>query len=232
MSNPCKLACIAVSLFVLNAVSPSVSSAADGAAAPKPVEAAPAPVQTQAVGATAPSPAVPAVDSKPLAPLTPLPELVKPAPAPVPRIGYVDIVRIGQDSAKGKAAQAQIKSRLEKLQTQVTARQKQLDKQKSSIQEKLPSLSPDQRAVKAKEFEKKVLEFQKFVQKGEKEMQSLQEGLTRKLADDVKAAAASYGKANGFISIVVNREILYQSSDVTMQDLTDELIKSLDAGGK
>jgi outer membrane protein len=223
----CKLACIALSLFMFTAMSATVSPAADEAAAAQPAVSVPATAPAQP--GEAPAAAEPAAEPKHLAPLTALPEFLKPASATAPRIGYVDISRLGQDSTRGKAAQTQLKTRLEKLQSQIAAKQKQLDKQKNAIQEKLPTLSPDQRAAKAREFEKKVTEFQKFVQKSEKEMQALQEELTRKLADEVKAAAATYGKTAGFTAIVVNRDILYQGSDVATQDVTDELIRLVDS---
>jgi outer membrane protein len=232
MSKPCKLSCIALSLFLITAMSATISPAAEEtttAAQPAVSDPATAPAQP----AEAPAAAVPAVEPKPAAPLAALPEFLKPSAATVTRIGYVDIIRIGQDSSRGKTLQSQMKTRLEKLKSQVTSKQKQLEKQKTAIQEKLATLSPDQRAAKAREFEKKVTEFQKFVQKGEKDMQALQEELTRKLADEVKAAAANYGKSAGFTAIVVNRDILYQGSDVATQDVTDELIRLVDgAKGK
>lgn len=230
MTNLRKRSSIALLLLILTLLSVSISPAADDPTAGKPAETPGA----NSLPSAAPSVEQATKSSQPAQPasgpalLAPLPEFGKSSGTGTSRIGYVDIVRIGQDSARGKAAQAQIKSRLEKLQAQVTSKQKQLDKQKNAIQEKLPSMSPDQRAAKAKEFEKKVTDFQKFVQKSDKDMQALQEELTRKLADEVKAAAASYGRANGLTAIVVSRDLLYQDSGVAMQDVTDELIRLVD----
>ena len=97
---------------------------------------------------TAPAPAVAATPQ----------EQKKVGPYQTPRIGYLDITRIGNESSPGKAAQGRLKAKAEKYQSQIAAKQKQLEKQKAAI---VPSMLPEQRAAKAREFEKKVEEYRK-----------------------------------------------------------------------
>jgi outer membrane protein len=141
------------------------------------------------------------------------------------RIGYADLVRIGNESNLGKTAHAKLAGKSDKYKAQISAKQKQLEKQKSSLEAKLATLSPQQRAEKAKEFEKKVEEYQKFVQKAEKEMQSLQEELTRTLYQQIEQAAAVYGKASGFTAICVKKDLLYLGGGVEVEDVTEALLK-------
>lgn len=148
---------------------------------------------------------------------------------PAVRIGFVDLVRIGQESKQGKKAQAQVKTKKEKYQKQITARQKQLEKQKAAIEEKLPTMAPPERAAKAKEFEKKVEEYRKFVQKAESEMQQVQEHATRVLFQDIQKAAAAYGKANGFTAILTVKEILYLGTGTLPEDATAPVLKEMDS---
>ena len=147
------------------------------------------------------------------------------------RIGYADITRIGNESVPGKAAQARFKAKAEKYQAQIAAKQKQLEKQKAAIEAKLPSLLPEQRAAKAKEFEKKVEEYRKFVQNAEKELKPLEEELARSLFGVIEKVVSDYGKANGYAAIVVKKELLYQGSGVSTQDVTDDILKLVNEKG-
>lgn len=141
------------------------------------------------------------------------------------KIGYVEMGRIAAESGPGKAALAQMKDRTEKLRVQITAKQKQLDKMKSSLEAKLESLTPQQRAAKAKEFQKKVEEYQKFVQNAEKEMRAKEEELTGKLIKSIEKAGAEYGKANGFAAVAPKKDLLFVGDSVEVKDLTEEIIK-------
>ncbi len=172
--------------------------------------------------ATAPAPAVAATPQ----------EQKKVGPYQTLRIGYLDITRIGNESSPGKAAQGRLKAKAEKYQSQIAAKQKQLEKQKAAIEAKLPSMLPEQRAAKAREFEKKVEEYRKFVQNAEKEMKPLEEELTRSLVGMIEKVASDYGKANGYAAIVVKKELLYQGSVVAVQDVTEDILKLVNEQGE
>jgi len=125
-----------------------------------------------------------------------------------------------------------LNTRKEQLQTKVDAKKKQLEKQKSSIEAKIASMTPPQREAKAKEFQKKVEDFQKFGQKSEEELMALQEKETRALFEAIEQAASRYGTANGYAVIVIKKELLHIGKGVDAADVTDSLIKDLDADGK
>jgi outer membrane protein len=188
-------------------------------------EAIPA-VPTPAALPVAPAPA-PATASTPAAVAAPGPaEAAKP---PLIRIGYVEMSRFGAETGVGKAARSRMQEKAEALKKQIAARQKQLEKQKNQLEAKLPTLSPKERAAKAKEFEKKYEEYRKFVEKAEKELQGVEEELTRKLYGEIESAAAAYGKANGLAAIVVKRDLLYAGSGVEAENVTEGVMKLLNA---
>jgi len=167
-------------------------------------------------------------EAQPVPPVASAPGKKAPGPAKAERtirIGYADLVRIGNESNQGKTMHAKLAGKSDKYKAQISAKQKQLEKQKSSLEAKLATLSPQQRADKAKEFEKKIEEYQKFVQKAEKEMQSLQEELTRKLYQQIEQAAGDYGKASGFTAICVKKDLLYLGGGVEVEDVTEALLK-------
>lgn len=150
---------------------------------------------------------------------------------PAPKLGYVDIVRIGSDSERGKALKSLLTARKDALQKKIDGRKKQIEKLKTSIESKLPGMTPHQREAKSKEFQKKLEEFQKFVRSSEEELYTLQEKETTALFADVEKTAVDYGKANDFAVIVVKKELLYVGTAVDAQDVTDALIKALNSAG-
>lgn len=151
--------------------------------------------------------------------------------APAIRIGYVNLAKIGRESVQGKAAQTRFKARADKLETQIAAKQKQLEKQKAALEAKLATLSPEQRAAKAKEFEKKVDEFRKSVQSAQKEMEPLQKELSDTIFKEIERAATAYGKENGYAAIITEKEPLFLGSGVEAQDVTDALLKLVNEKG-
>ena len=150
------------------------------------------------------------------------------ATAQAMRLGHVDIARIGTESRMAKAGQAQLADLKKKLQGQIEAKRNQLDKQKMTLEAKLKTFTPPQREAKAKEFQKKVEEFQKFGMKAEKELQSRQEEFSDKLFKAIEQASTELGKTKGLALVVIKRELLYLGSGVDAQDVTDGLISLID----
>jgi outer membrane protein len=173
----------------------------------------------------------PAAEAKPTAPTDTMVTTVAPpaAPAQSIRIGYVDMVKAATECTQGKAAVAEMKVKTDKYKGQIEAKQKQLEKQKTAIEAKIETMTPQQRAAKAKEFQKKVEEFQKYVQNAEKEMRAKEEDLSGKIFKALEKAAADYGKANGYAAVVAKKELLYVGTGIESKNLTEEIIKAVDA---
>lgn len=202
-------------LFAAIIALPTLSSAADVAPAAESKGAAPARLS---VGA----PQLITTESKPAATTSAL---------PAAKIGYVDVARIGVESDRGKALKALLTTRKDQLQGKVDGRKKQIEKFKASVESKIQSMTPQQREAKAKEFQKKLEEFQKLAQTSEEELFKLQDRETKELYEDIEKSAVAHGKANGFAVIVVKKELLYVGSSVDAQDVTDALIKALNEAG-
>ena len=184
---------------------------------------------------------VPAVELKPVAPvIAPPAGENKPSPQPVAplnvvtskvaepqtlRLGHIDLARVHAESNAGKAGQARLEEKKKKLQTQIEAKRKQIEKLKTSIEAKIASLTQPQREAKAKEFQKKVEEFQKFGQGSENELQNLQQKTIAALYENVEQACAVHAKASNLTLIVIKRELLYLASGVETVDVTDAVVK-------
>jgi len=140
----------------------------------------------------------------------------------------VDIARIAAESETGKSEQAKIGDLKKKLQGQIEAKRKLLDKQKAAIEAKINTLTAQQREAKAKDFQKKVEEFQKFGMNAEKQLQARQEEFSDKLFKAIEQASAEIAKAKGLALVVIKRELLYLGSGVDAQDVTDDVIRQID----
>jgi outer membrane protein len=146
------------------------------------------------------------------------------------RMGHIDLARVNTESDSGKAGQTRLEEKKKKLQAQIETKRKQIEKLKTSIEAKLQSLTPPQREAKAKEFQKKVDEFQKFGQNSENELQTMQQEIIGALYEKVEQACSVYAKANNLALIVIKRELLYLASGVEVTDVTDGVIKLLNQG--
>lgn len=146
----------------------------------------------------------------------------------VVKIGYVDMTKIAETSDVAKVAKAHFESKADRYKAQIETKQKMLEKQKATLEAKLPTYTPEQRAAKIKEYEKKVDELRKMLQKADKEMKPMQEELLREVYGKIEKASREFGGANGFAVILEKRELLYLGSGVDAQDVTAQIIAELD----
>lgn len=143
------------------------------------------------------------------------------------RVGYADIMKIATESEAGKVAKTHFEAKADRYKAQLDTKQKLLEKQKATLEAKLPTYSPEQRAAKIKAYEKKVDELRKMLQKADQEMRPMQEELVKEVYTKIESAARAYGSANGFSAIIDKREILYLGKEIDAEDVTETLIKEL-----
>ncbi len=186
---------------------------------------------TTATAAGLPGPATGASPS-----LSLLPSLKADLPAPVEpaagvRIGVVDINRITSSTAVGKAAQARMREQQARMQKQVDARKRQLERMKADIERQLPMLSPVQRQTKAREFQRKVEELQKFGLQAEKGLMETQARLLKGVQGAIEAAATTIAKDQGLAAVMVKGELLYLGPAVQPVDISDQVTTLVNGAG-
>jgi outer membrane protein len=143
------------------------------------------------------------------------------------RVGYADLMKIAEQSDAGRVAKTHFEAKADRYKAQLDTKQKLLEKQKANLEAKLPTYSPEQRAAKIKEYEKKVEELRKMLQKADKEMRPMQEELVKEVYGKIESAARAYGDANGFSVILEKGELLYLGKGVDAEDVTEALVKEL-----
>lgn len=151
-----------------------------------------------------------------------------PAAARQVLVGVIDIQKIGTESKIGRAERKRFEARGEKLKGDIEARGKKLEKEKKALEEKFPSLQPDQRQAKAKEFEKKVESYRKMVQKAQEEMEPLQKEINDKIFALVEKGARRVGTEKNLSLIIPKRELIFSSPETSVVDVTEDLLKAVD----
>jgi outer membrane protein len=145
--------------------------------------AAPALAQAPAGQAPAQPPAAAA------APARPFPEGA--------RVAYVNIQRIANESAEGKAATAKVKALNDKKVLELGEKNKSLQTAQQKLQQSMSVLSDSARGQLEKDIEKLQVEIQRYTQDAQAEVQELQQELQgdfqKKLLPVLNAVAAEKG---------------------------------------
>jgi outer membrane protein len=192
---------------------------------------APAPPATAPQGQT-PQGQQPA--PKPATPATP-PAQTAPAPAPKPfpegaKVAYIDIQRIANQSAEGKAATAKVQALVQKKQSEAADRQKALQADQQKLQSGGTVLSDQARAELEKKIERTGVELQRLQQDAQQEVQELQQQLQgefqRKLMPVVEQVAQEKGIHMLFSA--GDSGIVWADGGL---DITNDVIKRFDTGG-
>ena len=169
-------------------------------------------------------------------PPTPPPALTQPPAAPRPfpegaKIAYVDLQRIAQNSAEGKAAATKIQALQKQKLGEIQEKNKQVEELRKKLDQGGTVLSDSARGQMEKEIDKMARELQ-FAQQ---EAQSEQQALTTELQNDFQT------RLNPIIDQVANEKGLHYVLSIadsgvvwvnTGLNISSEVMKRLDAAGK
>lgn len=147
------------------------------------------------------------------------------------KIACVDIHKAVNECNVGKESKNTIVKEAEKLHRQLTEKQKELQTMKESYDKQALMLTPDARATKEKEFQKKGREFQRWQEDAQNELNQKRAYAERSLYVSLQKVIKKIGADEGFTFILEKNEnfVLYASQTI---DITDRVIKALDAQKK
>lgn len=189
------------------------------------LSAAPTFAQTPAPAQPAPKPAPPTTPAAP-------PAQTQPAPAPKPfpegaKVAYINIQRIANESAEGKAATAKVQALVQKKQAEANEKNKALQADQAKLASGGSVMSEAARAELEKKIERQNVELQRATQDAQQEVQELQQTLQaefqRKLMPIVQQAAQAKGI-----------QVLFSAADSGIVwadgglDITSDVIKQFD----
>lgn len=181
----------------------------------------------------APAPAQPATQQPPAQPAG-QPAAQPQPPRPFPegaKLAYINLPVVAQNSTEGKAAT----SKIEDLQKRKQAELQEKNKQLQASQQKLTSggtvLNETARAQLEKDIERQQREIQFAQQNAQAEVQDLTQDLQEEFRKKLVPIIEQIGKERGL-------HVIFSAADAGMiwadpgLDLTQEVIKRLDAGKK
>ena len=191
------------------------------------IAAGPALAQTTPPAQPPPKPTAP--------PTTPAPA---PAPAEAPRpypegakVAYVDIQLIAQTSVDGKAATAKLQELEKKKVAEIQAKNKQLEDARQKQQTSSGIMNDNARLALEKEVDKLTREVQFLQQEAQSERNQLQTELQVEFQRKLAPVLDAIGKEKGLHMLfdIQNNGAMWVDTGL---DLTQEVIKRLDAGSK
>ena len=146
--------------------------------------------------------------------------------ADVAKIGVIDLQKILATSSSGKAIQAQLKSKKDKLESDLKQKGSEIEKISKRLERESMVMSKEMREEKEREQRIKINDFKSLQKKFRSDLQKLEGELMNQLQQDIKGLVDSIGKKNGYLLIINKFNVLYSPDSI---DITDDLIKQLNA---
>ena len=188
--------------------------------------AAPTFAQTPAPAQPAPKPATPTAPPA----QTPPAQTPPPAPKPFPegaKIAYINIQRIANESAEGKAATAKVQALVQKKQAEANEKNKILQADQAKLASGGSVMSEAARAELEKKIERQNVELQRATQDAQQEVQELQQQLQADFQRKLMPIVQQVAQAKGI-------HVLFSAADSGIVwadgglDITGDVIKQFD----
>ena len=146
------------------------------------------------------------------------------------KLGSVDVQKILTLSDAGKEARVQLDTKAGKIDREKKSREEELNKLKTDLEKQRVLLSETERNAKETAYERRLQEYEQFVNKAKEELQAENVELTKRIAGDIFKIVQDYGRKKGYLFIFVkNDSMMYLDEKV---DLTNEILQALNASEK
>ncbi len=167
-------------------------------------------------------------------PPTPAPAATPQPPRPFPegaKIAYVDLQRIAQGSAEGKAAAAKLEELKKQKTGELTEKNKALEGLRTKLQQGGTVLSDSARAQLEKDIDKQTREIQFLQQSAQAEFEQLEGELNQEFQRKLNPILDQVSKEKGLHMLFSIRDNGAVWADTGL-DLSDEIVKRFDAAAK
>lgn len=146
------------------------------------------------------------------------------ASADVAKIGVVNFQKILENSTKGKAAQAELKTAKDRMESDLKKKGAEIEELRKRLEDQASVVSKEMREEKGREVRIKVNDFRTLQKQYSTELQALERQLMNKMQKEVAGLVAEIGKKEGYLLIISNLGVLYSPTSI---DLTDKIISKL-----
>ena len=146
------------------------------------------------------------------------------AAADVAKIGVVNFQKILEVSNKGKAAQAELKTAKDRMESDLKKKGAEIEQLRKRLEDQAAVVSKEMREEKSRDVRIKVNDFRNLQKQYSTELQTLERQLMNKMQTEVAGLVKEIGEKEGYLLIISNLGVLYAPNSI---DLTDEIIKKL-----
>src|ERR1700722_8554459 len=142
------------------------------------------------------------------------------------KLAYVDIQRALNDCRNGKAAKAEFRGRLQRVQEQLEGEQGEVQRLKDELEKKGPLMQPDQRQSLEEQYSRKLRDFQDDYKSTRESLQQKDNEITGAIVRDLATIVRQIGVKNGYTMVMEKGNLLWATPST---DITDDVIRNYDA---
>jgi outer membrane protein len=143
------------------------------------------------------------------------------------RVAFVDVQKVLVRSVAGVAAREQLEKESAPIKKDLETRRTDIEKLRDELEKKGLVLSPEAKREKEETLQRKVRDFRRYADDGEKELQRKEQQLTQRLLQELTGVIEQFGKEKGFLMILEKRgaAVIYGDAEA---DITEDIIKVYD----
>ena len=146
--------------------------------------------------------------------------------ADVAKIGVIDLQKILETSAAGKAIQAELKKEKDKMEANLKKKGAEIENIRKRLERESMVMGKEMREEKERESRIKINDFKSLQKKYRSNLQKLEGGLMNRLKTDIDEIVKQIGKKGGYLLIINKFGVLYSPNSI---DITDNVIGKLNA---
>jgi len=146
------------------------------------------------------------------------------------KIGVVDLQRALNEVEEGASAKKALKKEFDEKQKQLDAKQNDLKKMKDDLDAQVTMMTPEKKAERVNELQKKLLEVQQLYMSLQQDLSKREQEATAGIFQKMGVILQQMGEEQGYYAIVEKTAVPYFRPSL---DVTNELIRRYnDAYGK
>jgi outer membrane protein len=138
------------------------------------------------------------------------------------KIGFVDLQRVINSSAKKKQAEEEYKKKVEEYTQQANLLKQELDQLQGELDQQAEFLKDEAKRQKLDEISEKKLEYDRFKKDSETKLKRYEQRIFEELLEEIGKLVVEYGKERNYTAIFERQMMVYVTESI---DLTDEIIE-------
>ncbi len=144
--------------------------------------------------------------------------------ADVAKIGVINLQKILETSASGKAIQSELKTQKDKMEADLKKIGADIDDIRKRLESESMVMGKEAREEKERESRIKINDFKSLQQKYRSDLQGIEANLINQLKNDINDIVQEIGKKEGYLLIINKFGVIYSPNSI---DITDRVIEKL-----